>query len=273
MDISRAEAGKMAEGARTALLQRIYNGGEDMPPFRYLNGEEVRSLIAYLKQLAGIARAEGEQIAIKESPLRVGEHIAKSTCHICHNASGTNPGVLQLSEGAIPPLNTLTSRLSRLEFIRKVTRGAPVVMGAPPLRYRGRMPVFYYLSEAEADDVYSYLTLYPPYQWATLDSVNPELAENRPTGNATPPQKGSMRSDATPSNARRPDETPNEQIRASVVAGLSVALLVAILFGFTVRELMKLSAAAEVRHSGPCNIEIEQAGDVADAESESRLIA
>ena len=273
MDISRAEAGKLAEEARSALLQRLHNGGEDMPPFRHLNGEEVRSLVAYLKQLAGISGARSGQVAIKESPLRVGEHIAKSTCHICHDASGANPSALQLSEGAIPPLNTLTSRLSRLEFIRKVTRGAPVVMGAPPLPYRGRMPVFYYLSEGEADDVYLYLTSYPSYQWATLDSVNPELAENRPAADAAPPQKGSMLLDAKPSNARRPDETPDKQIRASIVAGLSVALLLAIVFGFTVRELMRLSAAAEVHHSGPCNIEIEQAGDVADAKSESRLIA
>src|SRR6267142_1760585 len=33
MDISRAEAGKLALEAKTALLQRLHNGGQDMPPF------------------------------------------------------------------------------------------------------------------------------------------------------------------------------------------------------------------------------------------------
>ncbi len=35
-------------------------------------------------------------------------------------------------------------------------------MGTPPSLYRGRMPVFCYLSVDEAADVYLYLTLYPP---------------------------------------------------------------------------------------------------------------
>jgi len=270
MNISRAEAGKLAVEARTALLQRLRNGGEDMPPFRHLSGEEVRSLIAYLKQLAGIAGAEKDQVAIKESPLRVGEHIAKSTCHICHGASGTNPSALQLSEGAIPPLNTLTSRLSRPEFTRKVTRGAPIIMGAPPLPYRGRMPVFYYLSEGEAADVYLYLTSYPPYQWATLDSVNPRLPEDRPA-RAEPSQKASMVPDPEPPKARRPRESTDMRIVASVGAGLFVDLLLVGLFGFTVRELKRLSAATELRSPPVLNIDVEQAG--ADGEQDSRLIA
>jgi hypothetical protein len=41
-------------------------------------------------------------------------------------------------------------------------------MGAPPLLCRGRMPVFGYLSEDEAADVYLYLTLHPPHASATM---------------------------------------------------------------------------------------------------------
>jgi hypothetical protein len=35
-------------------------------------------------------------------------------------------------------------------------------MGSPAAPCRGRMPVFDYLSEDEAADVYLYLSLYPP---------------------------------------------------------------------------------------------------------------
>jgi hypothetical protein len=57
-------------------------------------------------------------------------------------------------------------RTNLSDFIRKVTKGAPIIMGEPPFSYRdtygGRMPVFSYLSEDEAADAYLYLTLYPP---------------------------------------------------------------------------------------------------------------
>ena len=164
MDMTRADAAKLVKQSKNALLQRLHNGGQDMPPFPYLSEVEVRSLVAYLKQLAGVSGAETEQVAVKESPLRVGEHIVKSTCHICHSAAGPNPNPEQLLRAAIPPLNTLTTRTSLPEFVRKVTYGAPIMMGTPPLPCRGRMPVFGYWSEDEAADAYLYLTLYPPHQ-------------------------------------------------------------------------------------------------------------
>lgn len=36
-DISRAQATELAGQSKTALLQRIHNGGQDMPSFSYLN--------------------------------------------------------------------------------------------------------------------------------------------------------------------------------------------------------------------------------------------
>jgi mono/diheme cytochrome c family protein len=161
-DMSRANATVLANQSNTALLQRLHKGGQDMPPFPQLSEAEIRSLVAYLKQLAGVPGAEREQVAVKESPSRVGEHIVKSTCHICHSAVGPYPNAEQLVEGAIPPLSTLSTRMSLPEFVRKVTYGAPIIMGTPPLQRRGRMPVFNYLSEDEAANVYLYLTLYPP---------------------------------------------------------------------------------------------------------------
>jgi mono/diheme cytochrome c family protein len=274
MDISRSDAEKLALEAKTALLQRLHNGGEDMPPFRHLSGGEIRCLIAYLKQLAGIAGAEKDQVPMKESPLRIGEHITKSTCHVCHSASGTNPSARQLSDGAIPPLDTLTSRLGEREFVRKVTRGAPIVMGDPALPHRGRMPVFYYLREDEAADVYLYLQAYPPYRWATLDSLPPQPLENRSVPEPQPSEKASVVSDVEPPKIHRRNEGSNVQIVESVVAGMFVALLLAGTFGFTVREFVRLSAETDRPGLAACNQRVEHPdANAANAKSEGRLIA
>jgi mono/diheme cytochrome c family protein len=167
-EMSRADAAVLAKQAKALLIQRFHKGGEAMPPFPQLSELEIRSIVAYLEQLSDVPGAEKNQVAVKESPYRVGEHIVKSTCHICHSAAGPNPDPQQLLDGAIPPLSTLTTRMSLSEFIRKVTNGAPVIMGAQPFSYRdsyrGRMPVFRYLSDDEAADAYLYLTLFPPHQ-------------------------------------------------------------------------------------------------------------
>jgi cytochrome c5 len=164
MNMSRANATLLAKQSNTALLDRFHKGGQDMPPFPQLSELEIRSLLAYLRQLAGVPGAEKEQVAINESPSHVGEQIVRSTCHICHNAVGPNPNPQQILEGTIPPLSTLTTRTSLPEFVRKVTAGAPISMGAAPLPYRGRMPVFDYLTEDEVANAYLYLTLYPPQE-------------------------------------------------------------------------------------------------------------
>ena len=166
-DLSRADATELARQARVLLLERFHKGGENMPPFLYLSGAEIRSIVAYLEQLSEVPSAQSKQLAVSESHYRVGEQIVKSTCHICHGAAGPNPDPQQLLEGAVPPLSTLTMRTDLPGFIRKVTHGATIVMGRAPMSdpesYRGRMPVFRYLSEDEAADAYLYLTLYPPH--------------------------------------------------------------------------------------------------------------
>jgi len=162
MDMSRANAAVLAKQANAALLDRFHKGGQDMPPFPQLSQPEVRALIAYLRELAGVPGAEKQQIVVTESPARVGEQIVKSTCHICHNAVGPNPDPQQILEGAIPPLSTLTTRTTLSQFVRKVTFGNPITMGAPPEPFRGRMPVFDYLSQDEVANAYLYLTLYSP---------------------------------------------------------------------------------------------------------------
>jgi mono/diheme cytochrome c family protein len=167
-EMTRADAAALAKQADVLLLERFHKGGETMPPFPQLSDPEIRSIVAYLEQVSNVPGAGKNQMAIKESPYRVGEQIVKSTCHICHSAAGADPTLQQLFQGAIPPLSTLTMRTNLADFIRKVTYGAPIMMGAPPFSYRdsyrGRMPVFHYLSEDEAAEAYLYLTLYPPHQ-------------------------------------------------------------------------------------------------------------
>ncbi|PYV73087.1 MAG: hypothetical protein DMG96_24260, partial [Acidobacteria bacterium] len=70
----------------------------------------------------------------------------------------------EILKGQIPPLSTLTSRLTVNDFLTKVLVGRPVLEGPLALPSRGHMPVFNYLSPSEASDVYFYLLTYPPQE-------------------------------------------------------------------------------------------------------------
>jgi len=163
MELSRADAMLLAQQANTGLIQRLHKGGKNMPPLPQLRDPEIRSLFAYLRELAGVPGAEKQQVTyIEPTSFHIGELIVKSTCHICHNAAGENPTPQQLFDGMIPPLSSLTTRTGLPAFVRKVTKGAPIVMGTPKEEYRGRMPVFYYLTDDEVTSAYLYLSFYPP---------------------------------------------------------------------------------------------------------------
>ena len=157
-DMSRKDAMALASQSDASLLDRLRKGGTNMPKPN-LSEVEVRVLLPYLKQLAGLP---AKQTSIQETTIRVGEHLVKSTCHICHAAVGPNPTPQEIGAGAIPPLSTLTSRAGLEQFVRKVTHGSSIAMGALSLPSRGRMPVFNYLSETEAAAAYIYLIAYPP---------------------------------------------------------------------------------------------------------------
>jgi len=165
MDVDLKSATPLAKQARQAIMDRLHKGGTDMPPpDPQLTDLEARSLLAYLRQLAGIPGAEKQQVRINEPPLRTGEHIVKNTCHICHDAIGPNPTPDEILRGEIPPLGTLTSRLTLNDFLTKVTAGRPVLEGPLSIPMRGHMPVFTYLNRDEVADVYLYLSAYPPQQ-------------------------------------------------------------------------------------------------------------
>jgi mono/diheme cytochrome c family protein len=241
MAMSRAEAAAMAKQSQDALVDRLHHGGKDMPAFPQLSDSEVATILAYLKQLAAVPGAEAEQRTVQESSPRIGELIVKSTCHTCHSASGANPDPQQLSEGAIPPLSTLTTRLNQAEFVRKVTSGKPIVAGTPALQCRGRMPVFYYLSEEEAADVYLYLTLYPP---APADELGPQIASARPALAAS--FLGGVGGGGSNPSAPQADATGVIEILVGLFVVGSLALLMAGI-AFSVREIIKLSDRTEGR--------------------------
>jgi mono/diheme cytochrome c family protein len=242
--VSAAQATQLAQQAQAALLQRLHDGGKSMPPFSQLNEAEVRSILAYLRQLAGFPEAENEQIAVSEPPVRVGELIVKSTCHICHSAAGPDPSPEELLNGAIPPLQTLTARKNQSGLVEKVTEGAPVLMGKPPMLFRGKMPVFYYLTPDEAADVYSYLTLYPPpSEFAILTSAATTL---RPTGTPTGHDHTELIRDR---RAERWSELPSRESHAETQhialvfgAGLLAASLTLGGLGFTLWEFKRLAS-------------------------------
>ena len=244
-DLSYADATKLAQESETALLERLHKGGKTMPAFPQLKESDIPPLLAYLKLLADMPGAQHEQSAVKESHVRVGEFIVKSTCHICHGAVGPNPSTQEILEGAIPPLNMLTRRKVQSEFIRKVTQGAPVLMGTPPMLYRGRMPVFYYLSEEEVADIYLYLAMYPPSESAT---PTPVLAVRQDK------QQPSVKV-REPSNARQlPQNTINRETTSSIspevewIVLFSAVSIVTLLLGgglvLALREFKRLSSHA-----------------------------
>jgi mono/diheme cytochrome c family protein len=242
MEISRADAIKLAQQSKAALLQRLHNGGENMPPFPHLDDAEVNSLLAYLNQLAAVPGAQRQQLAVQESRIHVGEHIVKSTCHTCHAATGPDPDPQQIWDGAIPPLSALTTRKSQAEFIRKVTLGAPVLMGASPMLYRGRMPVFYYLSEDEAADVYLYLSLYPPARSAGIETIAAITQPGSALGGSPPVSGAASSIPETPEVQPQSRDSGRQTVLLLTGIGSFVFLLLAGGLGFTIREFQRLAA-------------------------------
>jgi mono/diheme cytochrome c family protein len=154
-------ASDKARQARADLYRRIQQGGQRMPPLAHLQEADIDTLYAYLTQLAGSPDAK-PQSQRTVSWVRLGEQVVKGTCHICHDAAGPRPTKQALLQGAIPPFTMLLEDKPVLDFVTKVRSGSTIVMGDPPLHYRGRMPVFHYLRDQEVAAAYSFLTAYPP---------------------------------------------------------------------------------------------------------------
>jgi mono/diheme cytochrome c family protein len=143
------------------LYTRIEKGGQRMPARGHLQRADIDVLYGYLTTLAATTKHSAlprETISAD----RLGENVVKGTCHICHDAIGPHPSDKAMLDGAIPSLASLMTTTAIADFVNKVERGAPAVMGAPPAPHRGRMPVFYYLTDNEIAAAYRYLHAYPP---------------------------------------------------------------------------------------------------------------
>jgi hypothetical protein len=111
--------------------------------------------------------------------------------------------------------------------------------------YRGRMPVFYYLSEEEVADVYLYLAMYPPSESVT---PTPVLAATQDKQRPSDKVQG-------PPNARQlPQNTTNQQTTSSIspevesIVLLSAVSIVTLLLAgglvLALREFKRLSSHA-----------------------------
>ena len=159
--VSAAEARAQANRGRTELFDRIKKGGQRMPPFAHLQDADVAALYAHLTQLAGSPDAAASARRTV-SWTRLGEHVVKGTCHICHDAVGVRPTGEAIAKGTIPPLNILVQERPVVDFLTKVRSGAAFTSDDLKFHYRGRMPVFSYLRDIDIAAAYTYLSDYPP---------------------------------------------------------------------------------------------------------------
>jgi mono/diheme cytochrome c family protein len=156
--IGEQMAKELASQAQADILQRLQKGGKQMPPFRHLEGEEVNALMQYQKKYVSAPEAQGEPIVVTESVARVGEHLVKGTCAICHDATG--PGIRGggMMRGVTPSLASFPYEQSMQSVVRQVELGSrPMMMGGQ------RMPAYPYITPSEAAAAYLYLIQYPPY--------------------------------------------------------------------------------------------------------------
>jgi mono/diheme cytochrome c family protein len=157
---TQANAQRKAAQARADLTTRIHRGGQLMPAREHLDDADTTMLYAYLTVLAGTPHPEKQQ----ERTItwaRVGEHVVKGTCHICHDATGPTPSAQALVAGKIPSLKSVMEAKAVAELVWKVRHGGAVGRNGTVL-HRGRMPVFSYLKSEEIAAAYMYLATYPP---------------------------------------------------------------------------------------------------------------
>jgi mono/diheme cytochrome c family protein len=159
MNLAEPAILEMTSQANAALRERLQKGGDKMPPFAHLQGAEIDALFDYLARLAGLPALHPQPVHVTERAARVGEHLVKGTCLICHDATGPGRDAMATSTGLVPSLASFPEQNSVLSVVRKVRQGAPAP-GAMGLR--GEMPVLSYLTAEEIKAAYLYLTLYPP---------------------------------------------------------------------------------------------------------------
>jgi hypothetical protein len=160
----------------------------------------------------------------------------------------------------------LPRRVDEPKFIRKVTQGSVIVMGDDPIPYRGRMPVFYYLTQQESADAYLYLRRNPPVQSKKADFVL--VASQKQSGGPGNGGSGAANAGTTQSPVpRSPKNSDSNLFEALLLISLFgfITLLIAAGVAFTFREFKRLSRNIDVQESLPSRFQSSEAGQLVGA--------
>jgi mono/diheme cytochrome c family protein len=153
-----------------AMGDHLLNGYRRMPPFRRLNAQELGAIRGYVSEL--VSGGTGRGATVTEPYTRVGELLVKGTCHICHDATGPGRDPEFLMEGGRPSLTAIAKEDGVNIVVQKVLGGAVIPMGTPPILHRGRMPVFYYLTQDEVAAAYYYISRVQPQARKGTETAN-----------------------------------------------------------------------------------------------------
>jgi len=119
---------QVSELAEASLRDRLQHGGKSMPSFEYLRRDEVEALVGYLEKLAAVPPTKRDGLVVPESAARVGEHIVRGTCHICHDATGPGGGHMAMMQGIIPSLASMPREHSLSGVVHQVQYGSSGMM-------------------------------------------------------------------------------------------------------------------------------------------------
>jgi mono/diheme cytochrome c family protein len=157
LDVDDDMAQQVSDLADGSLRDRLQHGGKNMPSFEYMRPDEVEALYGYLEKLSSVPPTKRDGLVVSESASRVGEHIVRGTCHICHDATGPGSGHAALKQGTIPSLASIPRDHSLSGVVHQVHDGSCGMMKATG---EDVMPAYPYFTEDEIAAVY--LLTYSP---------------------------------------------------------------------------------------------------------------
>ena len=151
LDVDDDMVQQVSELAEGSLRDRLQHGGKSMPSFEYLRADEVEALYGYLEKLADVPPTKRDGLLVPESAARVGEHIMRGTCHICHDATGPGSGHLAMMQGTIPSLASIPREHSLRGVVHQVQYGSCSTM---KMTGGDAMPAYPYFTEEEIAAIY-----------------------------------------------------------------------------------------------------------------------
>jgi mono/diheme cytochrome c family protein len=151
LDVDDDMIQQVTELAEASLRDRFQHGGKNMPSFEYLRADEVEALFGYLEKLASVPPTKRDGLLVPESAARVGEHIVRGTCHVCHDATGPGSGHTAMAQGTIPSLASIPRDHSLSGVVHQVQYGS---CGTMRMTGGEMMPAYPYFTEEEIAAVY-----------------------------------------------------------------------------------------------------------------------